>query len=178
MKKKLLRRPKAASGDAALAPANGGEPSYRVAKLRAGTVVDHLRAGTALRCLGVLGIPREGVVTVGLNLPSRKLGQKDILKIENRVLNASELARIALLNPRATVTVIEDFGVVRKLPLELPTAVDGVVRCPNPSCVTNHDPVTPRVRVDSTDPVRLRCHYCERRINYDEVEFLPAPPNR
>ena len=58
---------------------------------------------------------------------------------------------------------------------QLPTAVDGVVRCPNPSCVTNHDPVTPRVRVDSTDPVRLRCHYCERRIRYDEVEFLPAP---
>ena len=173
-KKKL--RPK---GDApAAAAAKAGEPSYRVAKLRAGTVVDHLRAGTALRCLGVLGIPMDGVVTVGLNLPSGKLGHKDILKIENRELNASELARIALLNPRATVTVIADFGVVRKIPLELPTAVDGVVRCPNPSCVTNHDPVTPRVRVDSTDPVRLRCHYCERRIRYDEVEFLPAPTPR
>jgi aspartate carbamoyltransferase regulatory subunit len=141
-------------------------------------VVDHLRAGTALRCLGILGVPGEGVVTVGLNLPSRKLGLKDILKIENRVLTAAELARIALLNPRATVVVIEDFRVVRKIPLELPTAIDGVVRCPNPSCVTNHDPVTPRVRVEASDPVRLRCHYCERRIRYDEVEFLPASATR
>jgi len=169
------RRTPAKPGPAKASPAVEGDPSYRVAKLRAGTVVDHLRAGTALRCLGILGVPREGVVTVGLNLPSRKLRLKDILKIENRVLTASELARIALLNPRATVVVIEDFRVVRKIPLELPTAIDGVVRCPNPSCVTRLDPVTPRVRVESSDPVRLRCHYCERRIRYDEVEFLPAP---
>jgi aspartate carbamoyltransferase regulatory subunit len=171
------RRRAPGTAAAAKVPRAGEEdPSYRVAKLRSGTVVDHLRAGTALRCLGILGVPREGVVTVGLNLPSRKLRLKDILKIENRVLNASELARIALLNPRATVCVIEEFQVVRKIPLELPTAIDGVVRCPNPSCVTRHDPVTPRVRVESSDPVRLRCHYCERRIRYDEVEFLPAPP--
>ena len=151
------------------------DPSYKVAKLRAGTVVDHLRAGSALRCLSLLGAPGDGVVTVGVNLPSRKLGHKDILKIENRVLSASELARLALLAPRATVVVIEDYRVVRKIPLVLPTAVDGVVRCPNPSCVTRHDPVVPRVRVEAADPVRLRCHYCERRIRYDEVEFLPGP---
>ncbi len=150
----------------------GREPSHRVAKLRAGTVVDHLPAGRALRCLAVLGTPTEGVVTVGMNLPSKRMKKKDILKMENRVLTASERARIALLGPGATVAVIRDFRVVRKMQLELPTVVDGVVKCPNPSCITHHDPVTPRVRVDSTSPLRLRCHYCERRIRADEVEFL------
>ena len=149
-------------------------PSQRVAKLRNGTVVDHLSAGSALRCLGILGIPADGVVTVGLNLPSRQMRRKDILKMENRQLTAAELARIALLAPRGTVCTIEDYRVVRKTPLELPTVIDGVVLCPNPSCITHHDLVTPRVRVESEDPIRLRCHYCERRIRADEVDFVPA----
>lgn len=169
------RRRKAEAAVAPPPPVDAHERSYRVAKLRSGTVVDHLPAGRALRCLALLGVPKEDIVTVGINLPSKRLRRKDILKMENRVLRAAELARIALLGPGATVCVIRDFRVVRKIPLELPTFVDGVVKCPNPSCITHHDPVTPRVRVDSKDPVRLRCHYCERRIRPDEVEFLQGP---
>jgi aspartate carbamoyltransferase regulatory subunit len=185
----VRRRRRPARRDAAApAPAPGDAPpgrqpgkapapdrsnrSYRVAKLRSGTVVDHLPAGRALRCLAVLGVPSDGVVTVGLNLPSKRWRRKDILKMEGRVLTAAEMARIALLGPRATVVVIEEFRVVKKIPLELPTVIDDVVRCPNPSCITHHDPVTPRARVEGTDPVRLRCHYCERRIRPEEVEFL------
>ena len=164
-------------------PAKGRPPatpaaadhSIRVAKLRSGTVVDHLVGGTALRCLAILGLSPDSVVTVGLNLPSRRMKRKDILKMENRVLTASELARIALLGPRATVVLIEDYRVVKKIPLELPTVIDGVVQCPNPSCITHHNPVTPRVRVEASEPLRLRCHYCERRIRPDEVEFVPSP---
>ncbi|NUN52498.1 MAG: aspartate carbamoyltransferase regulatory subunit, partial [Planctomycetaceae bacterium] len=157
------------------APAPQAEaPSIRVAKLRNGTVIDHLAAGTALRCLAILGLAPEAVVTVGLNLPSRSMKRKDLLKMENRRLTAAELARIALLAPRGTVCTIEDYRVVNKTRLELPTVIDGVVHCPNPSCITHHDPVVPRVRVDSNDPLRLRCHYCERRIRLDEVEFVPA----
>ena len=172
---KRAKRKPAPPGDPAPA-ADARDQSYRVAKLRSGTVIDHLPAGRALRCLALLGIPRDGVATVGLNLPSKRLKRKDILKMENRVLTAAELARIALLGPRATVCIIDDFAVVRKIPLELPTAIDNVVQCPNPSCITRHDPVTPRVRVESADPVRLRCHYCERRIRSDEVEFLHGTP--
>jgi aspartate carbamoyltransferase regulatory subunit len=148
------------------------DPSYRVAKLRSGTALDHLPAGTALRCLALLGEAPGGIVTVGLNLPSHRLRRKDILKLEGRLLTPAELARMSLLGPRATVAFIEDFKVVRKVRLEMPTVLDGVVRCPNPSCITRNDRVAPRARVESADPLRLRCHYCERRILADEVEFL------
>lgn len=161
---------------AAKAETPAKEQSYRVAKLRTGTVIDHLPAGSALRCLALLGIPSDGIVTIGLNLPSKRSRRKDILKMENRQLTASEMARIALLGPRATVCFIEDFALVRKDRLELPTVIDSVVKCPNPSCITNNDPVAPRARVESADPVRLRCHYCERRIRSDEVEFLHGAP--
>ena len=146
--------------------------SYRVAKLRSGTVIDHLPAGTALRCLALLGIEEDGIVTVGLNLPSRTQKRKDILKVENRILTAAELARLALYGPRATVSIIDDYEIVRKVPLELPTVLDNVLSCPNPSCITHHDPVAPRVRVEQKDPLRLRCHYCERRIRREEMELL------
>ena len=162
----------ARSAAKAAKPEPARDPSYRVAKLRAGTVIDHLPAGSALRCLALVGIPSDGIVTIGLNLPSKRSRRKDILKMENRELTPAEMARIALLGPRATVSFIADFRLVRKLRLELPTVIDDVVKCPNPSCITNHDPVAPRARVESADPVRLRCHYCERRIRSDEVEFV------
>ncbi len=171
-KKAAARAPARSPARAPATAADAQEPSYRVAKLRSGTVIDHLPAGSALRCLALLGIPSDGVVTVGLNLPSKRIKRKDILKMENRMLTPPELARIALLGPRASVCFIEDFEVVRKLDLELPTVIEDVVRCPNPSCITNHDRVVPRARVESGDPVQLRCHYCERRIRSDEVEFL------
>jgi aspartate carbamoyltransferase regulatory subunit len=147
-------------------------PYYRVAKLRSGTVVDHLEAGTAISCLAALGIPADSIVTLGLHLPSRRFRRKDILKVENRVLSAAELSRIALFGPRATVSIIENYEVVRKIPLELPTILEGVVACPNPSCITHHDPVVPRVRVEEREPVRLRCHYCERRIRRAEIRLI------
>jgi aspartate carbamoyltransferase regulatory subunit len=156
-------------------PKEAGDPqdtTYRVAKLRAGTVIDRLEAGTALVCLGLLGGPGEGVVTVGVNLPSGRLGRKDILKLENRVLTPGEMARVALFGPNATVSVIENFRIVRKIPLELPEVLEGVIACPNPSCVTHHDPVTTRVRIEVPSPLRLRCHYCERRIRRDEIRLL------
>jgi len=177
MRKARARTKKPAA--AAKPPAK--EQSYRVAKLRSGTVIDHLPAGSALRCLALVGIPSDGIVTIGLNLPSKRSRRKDILKMENRNLTAAEMARIALLGPKATVCFIEEYALVKKLRLELPTVIDNVVKCPNPSCITNHDPVAPRARVESADPLRLRCHYCERRIRSDEVEFLhgaPASPGK
>lgn len=167
--KRAKAKPRRAAAAAGL-PAP--ETSQRVAKLRAGTVVDHLEAGTALHCLAALGVPEGGVVTVGINLPSRAMKRKDILKVENRVLTAAELARLSLFGPRATVAIIEDYRVVRKTRLELPTVLDGVLACPNPSCITHDDPVTPRVRVEERQPLRLRCHYCERRIRREEIRLL------
>ncbi len=166
------RAPRKAAAPAAPPPLTPEEQTYRVAKLRTGTVIDRLDAGTAMICLGILGNPGDGIVTLGMNLPSKTLGRKDILKLENRVLTASELARVALFGPHAIVAVIEDFRVVRRTPLELTAVLDGVVSCPNPSCITHHDPVPSRIRVEEREPLRLRCHYCERRIRRNEIRLL------
>ncbi len=148
------------------------EQTIKVSALRQGTVIDHLRKGTGLRVLDVLGLSNAGFVAVGLNLESSKLGHKDLIKIENRELTQEETNKIALLSPEATLSIIRDFKVVSKLRPQLSDAVDGVLRCLNPACITNHEHVRSRFRLLERSPLRLRCAYCERAIAEQEIELL------
>lgn len=147
-------------------------PSIKVSALAEGTVIDHLVAGTALKVLDILGISFEGAVTIGLNLESRKMGQKDIIKIERREVTPEEVAKIALLSPRATFSIIRDFQVVEKFTPELPQLIENLIRCPNPSCISREERVRTKFVVLRGDPLRLRCHYCERTQRKEEIELL------
>ena len=117
----------------------------RVSKIRDGTVIDHLPAGTALSVLAILGIDGsngEGV-SVGMNVRSGRIATKDIVKVEGRELSQEEVDVIAIIAPVATINIIRGYEVAEKTRVETPTAVEGVLRCPNPNCITNEDePVT------------------------------------
>jgi aspartate carbamoyltransferase regulatory subunit len=145
---------------------------YRVTALGQGTVIDHLPPGTALKALEVLGFQGGGVVLVGMFLESKKWGKKDIIKIENKELSPTEFAKIALLGPHTTISIIRDYTIVEKMPVALPDTIQGVVRCPNPSCITNHDAVPTRFHVERPEPLRVRCHYCERVVDENELELV------
>jgi len=145
----------------------------QVAALRDGTVIDHLGPGMALKALEFLGIPRESAALLGINLPSTKLGRKDILKLENVILTPAQVRRLAIFGAHVTVATIHDFDVVEKVSVALPEEFDGILRCPNPNCITNHDRLGTRFEVETDEPsTTLRCHYCERRIEKDEFRFL------
>lgn len=148
------------------------EPSIRVTALREGTVIDHLVGGTALKVLFVLGIEFEGAVTIGLNLDSAKMGRKDIIKIERREVSQREVAKIALISPRASFSIIRDFQVVKKFTPELPKMIEMLIVCPNPSCISNEERVNTKFEVERTDPVKVRCHYCERTLTEEEIKLL------
>lgn len=153
-------------------PALASEKAIRVSALRRGTVIDHLRNGTGLRVLKVLGLLGEGTVTVGLNLDSGKLGRKDLIKIENRELSQAEVDKIAILSPEATLSIIREFQVVQKFQPHLADALEAIVRCPNPSCISNHERIATRFRVQKRDPLTLRCAYCERSVRDKEIELV------
>lgn len=149
---------------------NAGDQSYVVPKLDSGTVIDHLHARTALRCLQVLNLPEETRVTVGINLESELLGHKDIIKIGGYELSGNEAAKLALISPDATLSIIRDYKVHGKHDLVPPLRFKGLVRCPNPACITRIEPVQGAFLVLSNDPVVVRCEYCERSI--DAADFL------
>jgi aspartate carbamoyltransferase regulatory subunit len=143
-----------------------------VKKIRNGSVIDHISAGHALDVLKILGIGGgEGhIVSVAMNVSSKTDSKKDIVKVENRELKPGEVDKIALIAPSATINIIRDYEVVEKTRVKLPASIRGIVRCANPACVSNAgEPVEPKFLVERQDPLRLRCFYCVRIMDKQDV---------
>jgi len=138
-------------------------------RLQDGTVIDHLPVGSAARAMRLLRLPRGGPVTVGINVPSTRYGTKDIVRVEGLELSKAELDRLALLGPRITVSLVKDGEVHGKVVLEVPKSIEGIIRCPNPTCITNHEQVATIFHRVGSYPYRFRCHHCERMTTADEV---------
>lgn len=139
------------------------EETLRVSKIKNGTVIDHITCGHALDVLKILGMTGRGggILTVAMNVPSKRLGVKDIVKIEGRELKAQEVDKIALLAPHATINIVRNYKVVEKQRVKLPTLIRGIVKCTNPTCISNgNEPVQPTFYVEKEEPLYLRCHYC------------------
>ena len=146
-------------------------------RLSEGTVIDHLPTGTAMRALTVLKLPRGGPVTVGMNVPSPTFGRKDIIRVEGVELSKHELDRLALLGERITVSLVRDGQVADKVVLETPQVIEGILHCPNPTCISNQEEVLTVFHRIGEFPYRFRCHHCERsRSLHEETQALV--PNR
>ena len=155
---------------------NKEEPGgLRVKPINNGTVIDHIAGGQALNVLKILGISGTtgATVSVVMNVESKKLGKKDIVKVEARELPEEELIRIAPIAPAASINIIRNCKVIEKRPVDLPDEIVGVVRCQNPNCISNtHEPIKSRMLVKVKNPVLLRCLYCEQPLADGIAEYL------
>jgi aspartate carbamoyltransferase regulatory subunit len=136
----------------------------KIQPIKNGTVIDHITAGNAIKVLHIMGIPRtnSSTVSVAMNVKS-KMGKKDIVKVENRELDPHEVDKIALIAPKATINIIRNYEVKEKHRVVLPDEIVGIVKCSNPTCVSNYnEPVKSRFIVACTEPLRIKCYYCER----------------
>ena len=139
------------------------DKELRVSKIKDGTVIDHISGGYALDVIKILGITgkEKRVITVAINVPSKQLGVKDILKIEGRAINPQEVNRIALVAPHASINIVRNYKVVEKMDVKLPEIIEGTVKCVNPCCISNSDePVPSKFYVKNEEPLILKCHYC------------------
>ncbi|MDD1710298.1 MAG: aspartate carbamoyltransferase regulatory subunit [Methanoregulaceae archaeon] len=143
-----------------------------ISPIQDGTVIDHITGGEALNVLKIIGITgfTSESISVATNVKSSKMGRKDIVKIENRELRKEEVDRIALIAPHATISIIRNFDVYEKKGVEIPNYLIGVVRCPNPGCISNtNEPVPSRFEVL---PKGLHCLYCEWMITTDIKNYI------
>ena len=143
-----------------------------VSPIKNGTVIDHITAGEALNVLKILGITgtTSERLSIATNVVSRDMRRKDIVKIENRELMTEEVDRIALIAPRATINIIREYRVVEKKGVEIPSVLIGVVRCPNPGCISNtNEPIKSRFEVVEKG---LRCYYCDNLITRDIARHI------
>lgn len=148
------------------------DPKTRIDAIKNGTVIDHLNPGTALKVLKVLGISDRGIVTMGMNLESKKFGSKDMVKLENKELTQDEINKLTLISPNAKISIIKNYEVVKKFNVHLPEKIEGIVKCRNPKCITNSEPVKTKFHVKDSSPLKLRCHYCERHARGEDFELL------
>lgn len=146
-----------------------------VRKIREGTVIDHITAGRALHVIKLLGLEGSSyTMAIVMNVDSRKLGRKDIVKVEGLFLSSEQVRKISLIAPNATLNIIRDGVVVLKTKLEPPEVLEGVLRCPNPTCITRKEGefVKPKMRMVSRNPLVYQCVYCSTLIGEDEIVKL------
>ena len=143
------------------------EREMRVSKIENGTVIDHIPGGQALNVLAILGIDGTSgeVVSIGMNVPSDRLGTKDVVKVEGRELSPDEVDVLSLVAPAATINYIREFDVVDKHRVERPDEVTGVLECPNHNCISTEDePIESQFEVLEDG---VRCVYCDTIIRED-----------
>ncbi|MBO4944276.1 MAG: aspartate carbamoyltransferase regulatory subunit [Muribaculaceae bacterium] len=136
-----------------------------VAALKNGTVIDHIPSEQLFRAVKILGIEKlDTHVTIGNNLDSHRLGKKGIIKVADVFFPEAVLNRIALIAPTANINIIHDYVVTEKHPVELPDHIVGIVKCGNPKCITNNEPMKTRFEVVDRQDVTIRCHYCGHTV--------------
>ncbi len=152
---------------------NHDKKELAVAALQHGTVIDHIPPTAVFKAVKILGLEdTTHAVTIGSNLSSSKMGLKGIIKVDGLFFDDATLNRIALIAPTAVVNIIQNYEVVEKRPVALPDVITGIVRCENPKCITNNEPMATKFDVISRQPVVIRCRYCNNPVEGDQAKTL------
>lgn len=149
------------------------EKELKVSALKNGTVIDHIPSTSLFKVVEILGLKYcTSQTTFGMNLESKRMGSKAIVKISDRYFETAEINRIALVAPQAKLNVIKNYEVVEKKVVELPDYLEGLVKCVNPQCVTNKEKVKTKFTLLSKKDVLLQCHYCEKMTDQEHLIIL------
>lgn len=145
----------------------------QVAALENGTVIDHIPSEKLFTVVSLLGLKQmSNNITIGFNLQSKKLGKKGIIKIADKFFTDDEINRIAVVAPNVKLNIIRNYEVVEKRELSLPDELIGIVKCANPKCITNNEPMLTRFHVIDKEKCIIKCHYCEKEQERKEITLL------
>jgi aspartate carbamoyltransferase regulatory subunit len=105
-----------------------------------------------------------------MNYASAKVGKKGIIKATNKLFTNEEISRLSVVAPKVVLSIIKDYEVVEKKMVETPDELHGIIRCTNPKCITNNEPMLTYFSVDKIAGT-VRCHYCDKEQNIKKVEL-------
>ncbi len=145
-----------------------------VATICNGTVIDHIPPSKLFKIAALLRLEEASQpITIGNNFHSKLLGRKGIIKIADQFFSDAVLDRIALIAPNVHLNIIRDYKVVEKRCVQLPKEIVGIVRCTNPKCISNHEPMPTRFRSElQGEEATIVCAYCGRKIKSEQIELL------
>ena len=145
-----------------------------VAAIDNGTVIDHIPADKTYAVANLLKLHElESPVTIGQNYASKKLGKKGIIKVEDKYFTDAEISQLSVVAHKVVLSIIKDYEVVEKKTVTLPEELVGIVKCNNPKCITNNEPMkTYFTVVDKlAKHPQLRCRYCDKVQDINKVEL-------
>ena len=152
---------------------NTNKTERQVAAIKNGTVIDHIPAEKTYEVANLLELQKlENPVTIGYNYPSKKIGKKGIIKVSDKFFTDEEISRLSVVAPNVVLIVIKDYEVVEKKTVETPDELRGIVRCNNPKCITNNEPMSTVFNVVDKKRGILKCHYCDKEQYIDKVELV------
>lgn len=131
--------------------------------IKNGIVLDHIKAGRAMELYRVLELDKlECSVAVLMNVPSRKMGRKDMIKIDEDFEVSLDI--LGYIDPGITVDIIREGKLVEKRSVDLPEKITGYLKCNNPRCITTTEQELPQIfKLANRDTATYRCIYCEAK---------------
>ena len=155
------------------APKEEAKRELKISAIDEGTVIDHIPTDATFKVVEILDLENhDGVVSIATNLQSKRIGKKAIVKVAGKSLTQDEVNKIAIVAPDATVNIIKDYNVREKIKVKTPDVIDNVVKCSNPVCITNNEQVATKFYVTKKDPLKIKCHYCERSMGKEDIEII------
>ena len=131
--------------------------------IKNGFVIDHITAGLGMKIFNLLNL--DGLdcsVALIKNVPSKKMGKKDIIKIDADIEVNTDI--LGYVDPDVTVNVIKNGVIAEKRQIELPRQVTGVIKCKNPRCITTTEQELPQIfKLTDKENRIYRCLYCESK---------------
>ena len=145
------------------------QDDIRLVPISSGTVIDHLPVGTAQRIVKILGLEKpENAITLAINTESKTLGRKDLIFIEGKELSSEEIGKIGFLAEGATLNIISNSEVKKKVKIAMPDQADGLIKCMNPKCVSVIENLPSKFKI-SKKPLKAKCRYCEKEMGEKEI---------
>ncbi len=166
--KEKLRAKKSSS-----APNEELKMELKISAIDDGTVIDHIPTDATFKVVEILDLENHsGIVSIATNLQSKSIGKKGIVKVGGKSLTQDEVNKIAIVAPEATVNIIKNYDVKEKIKVKTPEVIENVVKCSNPICITNNEQIPTRFYIAKKDPLKIKCHYCERSMGKDDIEII------
>ncbi|MBC3805382.1 aspartate carbamoyltransferase regulatory subunit [Acetobacterium fimetarium] len=141
-----------------------------VSKLKKGIIIDHIEAGHGFEIYKELHLNDiEDVVVLLKNIPSKKMKQKDLIKIETDM--QIDMTVLGLIDPNVTINFVKNGEMYKKIKLTLPKVVNGIMKCRNPRCITQYETVKEiKFYLVNEEKKQYRCEYCDAYTTFIEED--------
>ena len=152
---------------------NNKKTERLVAAIKNGTVIDHIPAEKTYQVVSLLQLQTlDTPLTICYNDPSNRIQRKGIIKVSDKFFTDEEISRLSVVAPNVVLNIIHDYEVVEKKTVETPDELRGIVKCNNPKCITNNEPMQTVFNVVDKAHGILKCHYCDKEQHIEDVKLI------